>query len=345
MTDQVEADPAAVSAIGNLLQVLLKGLGATQLYLPNNPVYQKAIKNVRAAFGPVWEHCAELDLRVTESELTWEGATVLKQPEKTESLAWILFKDGIRVIGLSPGVEDEEIIRFLQTLSKARNLKGDAEDDLLTLLWAEDFQQIRYDHIEIGADDAPALEKSDDPPPPPSSARQALEEDIKEEDAGGTAGIVSMDDFDSTLYFLTEKEIQYLQEEIGREYEQDLRANVLAMLFDLLELQTYSTVRAELISILEHFLPYLLAVGDYHAVAYVLRELQVVLKRAREVLPEHRDALQAFPDTLSEPEALGQLLQSLDEAHVHPAEEDLSELFRELRPKALMTINRSSPGR
>jgi HEAT repeat protein len=66
--------------------------------------------------------------------------------------------------------------------------------------------------------------------------------------------------------------------------------------------------------------------------------LRVVLERAREVLPEHRQTLQSFPDALSDPAALGQLLQSLDEAHVHPTEADLGELFRELRPTALMTI-------
>ncbi len=319
------------------MQVMMKGLRASQLYLPNNPVYQKAIENVRAAFEAVWEHCSELDLRVTESDLTWEGTPVLRQPEKNDSLAWVLFKDGVRMLSMSPGVEDEEIIRFLQTLGKARNLKSDAEDDLLTLLWGQDFQQIRYDYLELGADDAPPLEKSDEPSPPPSAARQAVKEDLEEEEEG-PAGIVSMDDFDSTLYFLDDTEVQYLNDELEREYQQDLRRNVLAMLFDLLELQVYSTVRAELISILENFLPYLLAVGDFPAVAYILRELQVVLQRAREVLPEHRDKLQSFPDTLSEPEALGQLLQSLDEAHVHPSEEDLGELFRELRPKALMTI-------
>ena len=337
MTEQVEADPAAVSAIESLMQVFLKGLRASQLYLPNNPVYQKAIENLRAAFEPVWEHTSDVDLRVTESALLWDDAPVLKQEERNESVAWLLFKDGVRTISLLPGVEDEEILRLLQTLNKARGLPADAADDLLTLLWEQDFQYIRYDYLELGDEGAPPLEKTEGQPPPPAgAAKQAVEEEVEEE--RDPTGIVSMDDFDSTLYFLSEQEVKYLTEEIEREYKQDMRGNVLAMLFDLLELQTYPTVRAELISILENFLPYLLAVGDFRAVALILRELRVVLKRAREVLPEHRDTLQAFPDVLSSPETLGQLLQSLDEAHVHPSEDDLGELFRELRPRALTTI-------
>jgi HEAT repeat protein len=55
-------------------------------------------------------------------------------------------------------------------------------------------------------------------------------------------------------------------------------------------------------------------------------------------LPEHRDTLQNVPGRLSEPDALGQFLQSLDEAMVHPSEEELAELFRELRPDALEAV-------
>src|SRR5438105_7955896 len=110
------------------------------------------------------------------------------------------------------------------------------------------------------------------------------------------------------------------------------------MLFDLLELQTYGTVRAELISILENFIPYLLGAGDFRSVAFILRECKVILQRARELIPEHRQILEALPARLSQADALSQLLQSLDEAASHPTEEDLSELFTELRADALGTL-------
>jgi len=161
---------------------------------------------------------------------------------------------------------------------------------------------------------------------------------VQEEAPPAPTGVVSIEDFDSTLYFLDEKEVEYLRSEVEREYEQDLRRNVLAMLFDLLELQTYSTVRAELISILENFIPYLLSAADFRSVAYILREIKVVLQRARDLLPEQRLALRGLPGRLSEPEALSQLLQSLDEAAVHPSEEDLGELFTELQGEALGTL-------
>jgi hypothetical protein len=336
VTEPITQEQAgAVAAINNLLQVVVKGMRATQLYLPNNPVYQRAVQNMRDAFPAIWEVCSDLELKVVETDLVWEGHPVLAQPNKSESLGWLLYKESIRQVTLSPGVEEEELVKFLNVLNKARNLPTDAEDDLLTLLWEQDFQYLKYEAVDLGHEEAPHLEKSDEEPPPPAAVRQAVQEDAEEQPP---EGIVNIDDFDSTLYFLDDREIGYLESEIEREYTQDLRGNVLTMLFDLLELQTYSAVRAELISILENFVPYLLAVGDFRSVAYVLQQNRDVVQRARELLPEHRTALERFPDRLSDPEAMGQLLQSLDEAVVHPTEEELGELFRELRPAALATL-------
>lgn len=332
-TEEVQHLPTVES----LMQVLVKGARAIQLYLPNNPVYQKAVENLRIAARAVWAEQDELGLDVAETALQSEGVVVLDQPVKSESLAWVLYKDGIRRVTLAPRAEEGELVRFLHVIHKARNLTSDAADDLLTLLWEEDFQHIRYEFVELAREGVAPIERGpEEPERRPRNVRQLVEEEAKEPEP--PPGVVRVEEFDSTLYFLDEKEIEYLRSEIDFEYKQDLRGNVLAMLFDLLELQSYSTVRAELLSIIENFIPYLLAVGDFHSVAYILREVRVVLPRARELLPDHRQTLEGFPDRLSEPEALSQLLQALDEASVHPTEDELGELFRELRPRALETL-------
>jgi HEAT repeat protein len=322
-----------------LMQAVVKGLRATQLYLPNNPVYQQALQNVRAAFAPVWQETNELVLGVTESDLVLDKRAVLSQPNRGDSIAWVLFKDGVRTLTFLAGVEDEEISRFLTVIHRARTLPADANDDLLTLLWDQDFQYIRYDFVELASADAvpiPKIEASEREPAPPEQVRRQVVEETAEPET--PKGVVTIEEFDATLYFLDEGERAYLAAEIEREYKQDLRGNILAMLFDLIELQTYSTVRSELITILDNFIPYLLAVGDFRAVAYICREQRVVLQRGRELLPEQRQALEEIPAKLSQPEALAQLLQSLDEAAVHPTEDELGELFREFRPEALETV-------
>ena len=317
------------------MQVVVKGLRATQLYLPNNPVYQRAVDNIKGAFRQVWQATDDLHLDIGETELRWEDAVVYSQDNRSESIAWTLYKDGVRSLTFKRGVEDGEIVKFLGVLQQAKNLLADAPEDLLTLLWTQDFQFVSYTFRELVSEDAVPIEAGETiPATPPTAVRQQVEEEAPPK----REGLVSIDDFDTTLYFLDEKEVEYLKGEAEREYQQDLRRNVLSMLFDLLELQTYATVRGELISILENFIPYLLGAGDFRSVAFILRETHVILQRARELTPEHRQTLENLPTRLSQADALSQLVQSLDEASVHPTEEELSELFQELRPEALATL-------
>ena len=333
------------------MQVISKGMRATQLYLPNNPVYQRAVENVRTAFRQIWQATDDLIFDVGETEIRWEDNAIYSQEQRNESIAWTLYKDGVRSLTFKPGVEDAEIVRFLAVLHQAKNLQADAPDDLLTLLWAEDFQFISYTFRELASENAVPIERSDTSTPAiggggtpggdaagDASTATTIRRQVEEEAPPKREGLVSVDDFDTTLYFLDDKEIEYLHKEIEREYAQDLRGNVLGMLFDLLELQTYGTVRAELISILENFIPYLLGAGDFRSVAFILRECKVIMQRARELIPEHRKTLEGLPARLSQPGALSQLLQSLDEATSHPTEEELSDLFTELRAEALGTL-------
>jgi hypothetical protein len=335
--------------VEELLQIVSKGMRATQLYLPNNPVYQRAVENIRTAFRQIWQATDDLILDIGETEMRWEDHVVYSQDQRHESIAWTLYKDGVRSLTFKPGVEDLEIVRFLGVLQQAKNLQADAPDDLLTLLWAEDFQLISYTFRELASESAVPIERSEagasigGPGGTPgdeggSPDPMAIRRQVEEEAPPKPEGLVSVDDFDTTLYFLDDKEIEYLHKEVDREYAQDLRRNVLAMLFDLLELQTYGTVRAELISIVENFIPYLLGAGDFRSVAFILRECKIILQRARELIPEHRQVLEQLPARLSQTDALSQLLQSLDEATSHPTEEDLTELFSELRADALAPL-------
>jgi len=317
------------------MQVLSKGIRATQLYLPNNPVYQRAVDNIRAAFRQIWQATDDLVFDIGETELRWEDNVVYSQDQRNESIAWTLFKDGVRSVTFRPGVEETEIVRFLGVLQQARNLQADAPDDLLTLLWAQDFQFVAYTFRELATENAVPIEKGETIP---STLPTQIQHRVQEEAPPKREGLVSIDDFDTTLYFLEDGEVEYLKKDVDREYSQDLRRNVLSMLFDLLELQTYGTVRAELISIVENFIPYLLGAGDFRSVAYILRETRAILQRAREIIPEHRKTLEGLPSRLSQRDALSQLLQSLDEAAMHPTEEELAELFQELSPEALPTL-------
>ena len=66
-----------------------------------------------------------------------------------------------------------------------------------------------------------------------------------------SSAVARMDDYDSTLYFLDDREIDYLQREIRNDFNSDLRNHVIASLLDTYEQETDPTVREEIAGILD----------------------------------------------------------------------------------------------
>ena len=325
--------PAPIEA---LLQLFVKAVRAHQLYLPNNPVYKGAIDAMRAGFAPIWQHTEDFALRFTETEIRWYDRPVLAESSKSaDSLPWTFFKDGVREVTLSKGFEDGELVKLLEILQRLRKAAPD-EDDLLTMLWEADFAFLRYRYVDLGVESAPPAQ--DGGPPPEKQEADQVQAAVRAQIEDPRADVVNMQDFDATLYFLDEQELDYLRHEINREYQSDLRRNVVSILFDIYENQTAPEVREEISELLENLMLLLLSANHFGNVAYILSESQVVVQRAAEITAEQRARVGLLPDRLSAPEPLSQLLQGLDESADLPSQGELTELVQRLQPTSLGAI-------
>lgn len=333
--------PFSPAPVEELLRLVVKAARASQLYLPNNPIYQGALAALRGGFAAVWAETDELALTVTEQEIRWYDAVVSDATagaaKSADNLAWLFYKDGVRELRMRKGFEEDELLKFLGIVQRARKGSPD-EDDLVTMLWEADFAQLTYKYVDLLAEGGGGDDVADGgatQPADPGAVRAAAQEAVEESRAGG---IVNMADFDATLYFLDEREIEYLQGEIKREYAMDLRANIVAVLLDIFEAQIDPEIRAEVIDNLLTLMVFLLTAGHFRGVAHVLREAQVATQRAPQVTADQKQRLAELTERLSGPDALGQLLQALDGAPTLPPQDELAELFDQLRPTALGTV-------
>jgi len=338
VTAQPEAQPTSIPAaqVMDLVAAMVKALRAFQIYLPNNPIYQRAVQNVQAACKPIWSGTEELVLNISESELIWEEQVVYRQANKNESLTWSLFKDGMRALTLRRGAEEKELPLLLATVNQARFLPPDAGDDLPTLLWAHEFEYIEYRFIDFftgeGGGSIPQISGA-----PVAEGKTAADRraQVVEEAPPKVRTLVELDDGDSTLYFLDEAEISYLARELEQEYSRDVRGSAFNILFDLFEINSETSVRLEILRILDRLFPNLLNAHDFRSAAAVLRESKHLRERAPKVEPEHSKKLESFVEKLSEPAIVGQLLQSLDEASHLGVDTHAAEVLRELTSTAL----------
>lgn len=331
----LEEPPFPIVYVTDLLKSFVKAFRATQMYLPNNPMHARSIDAVREAFNSLWQHTDDLVLQVIETRLEWEGRVVLDEGERTsDNVAWLLYKDGIRELTMLKGFELEELSIFFGLLQRVRKATDD-DDDLLTLMWEREFATLQYRYVDLTTESGPGVE---------SMERQEQKEKIlspAQAEAGlesTQSSIATMDDFDSTLYFLDDREVEYLQQEIKREFSTDLRPAVIASLLDTFENQKDPTVREEICGLLDYFLLILLSNTQYRNAAYLLREAGVTANRAADILEPQKQRLLQLNELMSDPKPLGQLLQALEDSPLRAPQHELDELFGILQPRALETI-------
>lgn len=333
---EADVSPQAISAVEDALRAFAKALRAVQLYLPNNPTRTQSIEQARQAFGRIWPFLSPLDIQVREASFTLDDRVVYQDVDRgTESLPWLLYRDGLRTLSFMPGFEAADVETVLLLLHKARTASTD-DDDLVTMLWVADLAHLTYRYVESnGADfvmasgDRPGIATQlpgELPLAVPPAETQAPGE--------GPPGLVRTEDFESTLYFLEPREAAYLQDELKREYTEDQRRLVLASLFDVIELQSNAEAQREALGILDALVLEFLTLGEYELVAYTLRESAAAAKHAG-VDVQVQAGLRELPARLSEPSVVAQLLHALDESARTPVASLLEGLFAELRPAAL----------
>lgn len=337
--------------VSDFFSALEKAVRARRLYAPNNPAYTTFVGTLKEKIKRLWDGAYSLSAIVDESGFKWEGQN-FAAGEGRENLSFHFYKDGIRQLSFLPGFEDE-VERFLDVLARARQNDQASADDMVTLLWEQEFQSLQYSYvdalaegIEIPEEAAPSFGKIEltliaEDSIAPVAADSSIKPVSAEKNLPPVAQTLTRDDFSDTLYFLDAKELEYLQAEVEKEMARDVKADVLNALFDRIE-DPVPKRQTEILRIMRQLLPAYLSGGDLHSASTILIELNNILE-LHEILGESqkREAQEIFAE-LSEPAVLNQLLKSLEDGSIDPSGDELSIFLRYLRPGALAPLIRAT---
>ena len=118
-----------VADVKELFVTLAKAVRAVQLYDENNPVYQRFVQSLRDALSELWSDIDRIVVTVEEDRFALAGEEVYRADNRSDSLAFLFFKDGIREITLLPGIEEgEDLARFLGVIQRAKKSRGQGDD-------------------------------------------------------------------------------------------------------------------------------------------------------------------------------------------------------------------------
>jgi HEAT repeat protein len=345
--DDWESPPIPPHEVADLFNALDKASRALRLYNPNNPVYQGFRSGLEKAIARLWDRIPALQVQVDEAAFRCFGKSY-SAGEGRESLPFAFYKDGVRVLTFLPGFE-AEAERFLRVVNHARQVDQRETDDMVTLLWEEEFAAFQYSYVDALAEGISipeaagfALDRIE-----PLTLRAEIETpDPRDQPPAVQAGAetvaaaVTRDDFQETLYFLEPAELERLQRDVDREWRRDTKSAVLDALFDRLEDST-SQRRLEILRIMRQLVAAWLGRGDLSSATRVLVEINSLISGTQLGDVELKEALDLFNE-LNDPIVLGQLLSSLEDGSIDPSSQDLGVFLSHLNADALPVLIRAT---
>lgn len=126
--------------IGELLMRMSRTQMATKLYAPTNAMRSKAFDSLHEAFCEILELLDPLLVRFEPDRVTWEHHAVYDATEFDNNFAQFLYRDGVRQLAFTGGLERDELEQFVALLRPS----PDADRDLVDTLWEAGFEHIAH---------------------------------------------------------------------------------------------------------------------------------------------------------------------------------------------------------
>ena len=152
-----DGHPAARTDLGNLDKVrgifasLAKFIGAQAIYQSNNPNLVKFARAFEQSFRSYFENEPELLLVVSQYQLLWRDQVVYDIGPNTESIAFLLYKDGVGELSVVRSVERAELEALARVLKQAL-YSPSTQFDIATALWHAELSNISYRVLDEQSD-------------------------------------------------------------------------------------------------------------------------------------------------------------------------------------------------
>jgi HEAT repeat protein len=215
-----------VKKVKDIVQSFVKSKKIVRMYPNNNPIYLNTLEDDYSKLKDFFYYKDDLVLHIRQNEILYDAEQVYFNPDKDDNLALFFFKDGLREITFKKGLSHDELEDFLKIISLDFSWEA-LDDDVVTLFWEKDFQNIHY-----VVDESVLADEEDYETKAVSQAKEKEGEDqdlLKAyEDALRTEEGVE----DVTIVPLTDKDLQLLVTELDRN-SLDKIDKVVEILFEM----------------------------------------------------------------------------------------------------------------
>ena len=275
----------------DLTSAFIKAIKAFRFYPPDNPTLKGFRDQLLKKFQFFLNKYQTFVLQVGEYDLSFKNRILYENKDVKTSLAFSLYKDGLREIRFMKGIEEWEVQGVIDILKHSETINT-LEDDIVTLMWEKDFMHISYLATDEFLEETPVII-----PDNVDQFRRNLvfkplahhvEVELAEE---GSEEKIDLDEIlskvieeplpfvsDRSVYFLSADEVEGLRKEVESEVDPVFIFNITDTLFEILALEKETEPFQDAVKILIKVLDAFLTLGEFTKASELLKRVYIILK-------------------------------------------------------------------
>lgn len=334
----------------DLISTFVKTIKAFRLYPPENPSLTGFRDQIFRKFQDFLRQQHSLFIKVNEYTLSFHGKVIYENRDLKSSLAFLMYKDGLRELRFMEGLELWELEGLIDILKRTEYI-NQMEDDLVTLMWEKDFVHISYLATDVFLDEMAGII--------PENVDQFRQHLISEPlarnvdlDLGDEEEFDADKDYyeilsqkaqpppaietDRNVYFLTPEELERLRREVEGELSPAAVFNVIDILFEILAIEKNQEPFQDAVQVLMKMLDALLTLGEFQKAADLLTRANIILK-TYDLKPWQAEIVQKLVEYGGDGERLEKIRSFLEKGQAIRWEE-VNQYLLLLTPKAISSL-------
>jgi hypothetical protein len=209
---------------------LVRVFKVRRLYDPGHPQRLETESAATARIDELLNTFGPLELEIREDTFQWLDEIVYQHPTGTDSLAFLMYREGLRKLAFYPGLVEDELAIFLDNV--AASATAGFESELIARLWEERLLHIRYSYVERLADREWVPAKLDLVPDVDSDEDVPTLE-LDDDDRIDITRFPLIYESEPNLYRLDDEDMAYLEQQLHREHERGALTQVLSCMREL----------------------------------------------------------------------------------------------------------------
>jgi hypothetical protein len=269
----------------DLTNHFVKTVSAYQIYALDDPTMRTLQDQLMDKLRFFLERVACLTWDIAEYGIHHKNEIVYENTETKNSLVFRLYREGFEQIRFERGLQEWEVVDFMDVIAKADTLNP-LEDDLITLLWERDLQHIHYVASQYPLEESPIefaehvedFRKTLTPVPIPNYQQRELVEEhgldtgFPHQRLEGDGLEVSRDQL-----WVQSEEMKVLKERIDIETQPEFCFHAIGTLFEVMPLEKEPQGFDAFVPFLNRVIESLLGTGDFRQASHILKRLYILL--------------------------------------------------------------------